>query len=76
MKVLTPGRDRHDCGPLAWASTESWRGTGLILHGYVRVLASELVVGGHSGDLLIMPHHRHSLEALGDSAVLTVAKLP
>ena len=56
---------------------ESWRGTGLILHGYVRVLASELVVGGHSGDLLIMPHNRHSLEALGDSAVLlTVAKLP
>jgi hypothetical protein len=56
---------------------ESWRGTGLILHGYVRLLASELVVGGHSGDLLIMPDNRHSLEALGDSAVLlTVAKLP
>jgi quercetin dioxygenase-like cupin family protein len=31
------------------------------------------VVGGHSGDLLIMPDNRHSLEALGDSVVLLMA---
>ena len=76
MKVLTPGRDRHDCGPPG-QSTRILARHRPDLAWYVRVLASELVVGGHSGDLLIMPHNRHSLEALGDSAVLlTVAKLP
>jgi hypothetical protein len=55
---------------------ESGRGTGLILHRHARLSVASLSWEGTRGDLRIMPDNRHSLEALGDSAVLpTVAKL-
>ena len=48
-----------------------------VLHGRVRLVADEAQWEGISGDLLVVPAGRHSLDALEDSAVLlTVAKLP
>ena len=50
--------------------------TVLILRGRVRLSAADQFWEAVRGDLLIVPDHRHSLEALDDSAVLlTVAKL-
>lgn len=47
-----------------------------VLRGRVRLLAGDQSWEGRSGDLLLLPDSRHSLEALEDSAVLmTVAKL-
>src|SRR5829696_6022357 len=49
--------------------------TVLVLNGHVRLAAAGLSWEGHRGDLLIVPDSRHSLEAVGDSAVLfTVAR--
>jgi quercetin dioxygenase-like cupin family protein len=51
--------------------------TVYVLRGRVRLSAGELSWEGRSGDLLVVPDARHSLEALEASAVLlTVAKLP
>ena len=51
--------------------------TVYVLRGRVRLSAGELAWEGRTGDLIIVPDSRHSLEALEDSAVLlTVAKLP
>lgn len=47
-----------------------------VLHGRVRLSAGEQSWEGRTGDLLIVPDSRHSLEALEDSAILlTVAKV-
>lgn len=45
-----------------------------VLQGRVRLAAGETAWEGSPGDLLVVPHARHSLEALEDSVVLlTVA---
>lgn len=49
--------------------------TVYVLTGRVRLCAAENVWEGSSGDLLIVPNARHSLEALESSSILlTVAK--
>lgn len=51
--------------------------TVLVLRGRVRLLSGDSSWEGRTGDLLIVPEARHSLEALEDSAaLLTVAKKP
>lgn len=46
-----------------------------VLQGRVRLIAGQNSWEGSSGDLIIVPDSRHSLEALEDSAILlTVAK--
>lgn len=48
-----------------------------VLRGRVRLAAGDQSWEGRSGDLLLVPDSRHSVEALEDSAILmTVAKLP
>jgi quercetin dioxygenase-like cupin family protein len=48
-----------------------------VLQGRVRLVAGAQSWEARTGDLLIVPDARHSLEALEDSALLlTVAKLP
>lgn len=48
-----------------------------VLHGRVRMIAGADSWEARTGDLLIVPDARHSLEALEDSAILlTVAKRP
>ena len=49
--------------------------TLIVLRGRVRLQAGETSWDGRTGDLLVIPRTRHSLEALADSAViLTVAR--
>jgi quercetin dioxygenase-like cupin family protein len=50
--------------------------TLLVLRGRVRLIADDDAWEGRSGDMIVIPENRHSLEAIGDSVVLlTVAKL-
>lgn len=50
--------------------------TMYVLCGRVRLCAGEVCWEGRTGDLLIVPDARHSLDALEDSAVLiTIAKV-
>ncbi|WP_027020083.1 cupin domain-containing protein [Corynebacterium sputi] len=57
-------RDNHD------------ESTIYVLQGRVRLRTGDETWIGRSGDLLIVPRSRHSLEAIEDSAVLiTIAKL-
>lgn len=49
--------------------------TLIVLRGRVRLRSGEDEWDGRTGDLIVIPQARHSLEALEDSAVvLTVAK--
>jgi quercetin dioxygenase-like cupin family protein len=48
-----------------------------VVHGRVRLTADEESWEGSTGDLIIVPRSRHSLEAIESSTILlTVAKLP
>jgi quercetin dioxygenase-like cupin family protein len=50
--------------------------TLFVLRGRVRLIADDDVWDGRSGDMIVIPDSRHSLEAVEDSVVLlTVAKL-
>lgn len=50
--------------------------TMVILTGRIRLIAADDVWDGRSGDLLVIPEVRHSVEAVEDSVlVLTVAKI-
>jgi len=47
----------------------------IVLTGHIRLATDTTAVEGTSGDFIVIPDERHSLEALEDSAVvLTVAK--
>lgn len=49
--------------------------TLIVLRGRVRLRAGDTTWDGRTGDLLVIPRTRHSLEALADSAILlTVAR--
>jgi quercetin dioxygenase-like cupin family protein len=49
--------------------------TVLVLSGRVELVARDVSWSGRSGDLIVVPDHRHSLRATEDSAVLlTVVK--
>ncbi|MET8004532.1 cupin domain-containing protein [Nonomuraea glycinis] len=51
--------------------------TLMVLHGRVRLRSGGTSWDGTTGDFIVIPQARHSLEALEDSAaLLTVAKLP
>lgn len=44
-----------------------------VLHGQVRLITGQASRIGSSGDLLVVPNERHSLEAIDDCAVLLTA---
>lgn len=51
--------------------------TLMVLHGRVRLRSGDTSWDGMTGDFIVIPQARHSLEALEDSAaLLTIAKLP
>jgi quercetin dioxygenase-like cupin family protein len=68
--VVTAGQRLHEHDSPGEATLQ-------VLRGRIRLVAGDTSTEGTSGDLLIIPDARHSVEAIEDAAILlTVARRP